>query len=163
MNKETTGSTTPASLGFKEPDSRIAPLGGEYVARIANTTAVDDQRINVGYTSTGLKGAGIRQYEYASAETISSCRLQLEALFWCAVDAKEQMIIAGMDEHHIYERSKAITDKAATLGLFDKYRLIERRVINSDKELVCPLCLEPISANGFLNRLPQATGRNDMT
>ena len=155
----------PDKYGFKPPTSRIAPLGGQYVARIANTTAETDERINIGYTSTGLKGAGIRLYEYADIGTLGTTRIQLEAVFWHAVDAVEKMLDAGMTEDQIRIRRAAILDQAAQLGLLDYAQLEEARIINADREVVCPLCLEPISVAGFLSRLPQASGRerHDLT
>jgi hypothetical protein len=86
----------PDKLGLNPPTSRKAPLGGHYAARIANTTSESDARINVGFTSTGLKGAGIRLYEYADTATLGTTRFQLEAVFWHAVDADEKMLTAGM-------------------------------------------------------------------
>lgn len=155
----------PFERGYTEACSRRSPLGGQFVARIANTTATGDKRINTGYTTKGLKGAGIRQYEYAPISIIKQCRIQLEALFWCCVDADEKMLRAGMSIENISIRRSAITDKAKQLNLIDKDLLIQSRIINEDNELICPLCKEPISSAGFLSRLPQATGRerHDLT
>jgi hypothetical protein len=155
----------PDQYGFTPPTSRTAPLGGQYAARIANTTSANDERINVGFTSTGLKGAGIRLYEYADLGTLGTTRIQLEAVFWHAVDAVEKMLTAGMTEDEIRQRRSAVLDNAASLGLLDYDQLVEARIVNADRELVCPLCLEPISAAGFLSRLPQASGRerHDLT
>ena len=33
------------------------------------------------------------------------------------------------------------------------------RILNNDKKTICPLCLRPLSANGFFSRLEQAVGR----
>lgn len=155
----------PIENGFSVPTSRKAPLGGQYVARIANTTASGDARINHGYTSTGLKGAGIRLYEYAPNVVINQCRVQLEALFWHAADAKEAMIAEGMSEHAIAERSKFICENASKAGLLDYAQLQEARTLNHNKELVCPLCLQRLSAKGFISRMSQASGRerHDLT
>lgn len=155
----------PDALGYSEPNSRQAPLGGEYVARIANTTAAGDQRINRGYTTTGLKGAGIRLYEYAPNDIIAQCRIQLEAIFWCAVDAAEEMAAAGMSPDGVRLRRQIILQKANDEGLFEKEKLKETRLINEAGELVCPLCMDRVSAAGFLNRLAQAAGRerHDLT
>ena len=155
----------PDDYGFTVPNSRTQPLGGHYVARIANTTSANDERINVGYTTTGLKGAGIRLYEYASLETINHCRVQLEAVFWCAVDAEDTMLDAGMDAVSVAERKKISHAKADGEGLLDWDLLAENRILNHDKELVCPLCLEQLSARGFISRLVQAAGRerHDLT
>lgn len=147
------------------PISRQPPLGGEFVARIANTTAVGDRRINEGYTTTGLKGAGIRLYEYADIQTLRDTRLQLEALFWHTVDYEEKMILAGMRPEEISARRSSVIADAAGKGFLDYHQLIHNRILNAEKELVCPLCLEPISSAGFLKRLPQASGRerHDLT
>lgn len=155
----------PDKLGLKEPTSRTGPLGGHYVARIANTTAAGDQRINVGYTSTGLKGAGIRLYEYASNETTTHCRVQLESIFWCAADATDAMIAEGMSKSDISQRVKIVQEKAQSLGLLDFDILEKNRVLNANRELICPLCRDRISAKGFVNRLAQASGRerHDLT
>ena len=80
----------PGDKGWQPAVRRTAPLGGQYVARISATTATDDgDRIIQGFTTTLIKGAGIRVYEYASRSTIASCRLQLEALYWLCGDALE--------------------------------------------------------------------------
>lgn len=155
----------PEDHGFSTPNSRTHPLGGHYVARIANTTSSNDERINVGYTTTGLKGAGIRLYEYAPAETANHCRTQLESVFWCAVDAKETMLEAGMKAADIEKRKQIVHEKASGDGLLDWDLLAENRILNDEKELVCPLCLEQLSARGFISRLVQAAGRerHDLT
>ncbi len=155
----------PDQNGFTPPTSRSAPLNGQYVARIANTTSVADERINIGYTSTGLKGAGIRLYEYADLGTLHTTRIQLEAVFWHAVDAVEKMLAAGMTDNEIRIRRASVLDHAAKRGLLDYAQLEEARIINAEREVVCPLCLEPISVAGFLSRLPQASGRerHDLT
>lgn len=155
----------PEQRGYTEPNSRVSPLGGEYVARIANTTAAGDERINRGYTSTGLKGAGIRLFEYAPNNIIAQCRTQLEAIFWCAVDALEEMVAAGMTPEDVAARRNAALEAAESQGLFDKAKLRETRLINDNDELICPLCMDRVSAAGFLNRLAQAAGRerHDLT
>ena len=155
----------PDQYEFKPPSSRTTPLGGDFAARIANTTSKSDARINLGFTSTGLKGAGIRLYEYADIDTLRTTRIQLEAVFWHAVDAEEKMLTAGMSEDEIRRRRAAKLDEATQLGLLDYAKLIEARILNDAQELVCPLCLEPISAAGFLSKLPQASGRerHDLT
>ncbi|MGJ5620805.1 BstXI family restriction endonuclease [Sulfitobacter sp. MF3-043] len=155
----------PENYGYREPNSRTSPLNGQYAARIANTTADSDKRINRGYTNSGLKGAGIRLYEYADTKALDETRLQLEAAFWHTVDANEKMLSAGMLQEDIDCRSKAILDRSKELGLLSYDDLIGARILNAAKELVCPLCLEPISAAGMLSRLPQASGRerHDLT
>ncbi|WBL32070.1 BstXI family restriction endonuclease [Sinirhodobacter sp. HNIBRBA609] len=155
----------PEERGFIPPSSRTSPLGGQFAARIANTTSANDERINIGYTTSGLKGAGIRLYEYADTDNLRTTRVQLEAVFWHAVDAEEKMLGAGMSQNDISVRRAAKIDEAKNLGLLDYARLEEARILNAARELVCPLCLEPISAAGFLSRLPQASGRerHDLT
>ena len=155
---------SPTRYGFLEAQKRINPMGGQYVARIANTTSNNDEKIYKGFTTSGLKGAGIRLYEYADNKTIKYCRDQLEAMFWHAIDAKEQML-AYMSADDIAARKAAAIAKAEKNGLLDYKRLINERILNKKNELVCPLCLEPVSAAGFMTRLPQATGRerHDLT
>ena len=69
----------PETRGWKPATSRVNPLGGEYVARVHGTTAagVEGEKIAHGFTTTGMKGAGIRVYEYANSETTKACRIQL--------------------------------------------------------------------------------------
>jgi len=149
----------PSSKGWKEAISRENPLGGKFVSRIANTTSKKDERINKGFTTSSLKGAGIRQYEYADLETINSCRTQLEALFWLCSDA-EEVVSSFMDLSEIKERKKAIIKKTSLDGLLDEDRLAKQRILNEQKYTICPLCTKEISANGFLRRLDQPEGRN---
>ena len=155
----------PDKLNYGVPKNRTAPLEGHYVARIADTTALSDKRINHGYTSTDLKGAGIRQFEYACKKTIQHCRTQLEALFWLCVDAETRMESAGMSPRDFSFRKSVQQLEAKNLGLFDVGKLQRARIVNDRCELVCPLCLEKISAAGFLSRLSQPTGRerHDLT
>ena len=94
----------PQTKGLKIPTSRTAPLGGEYVARVPSTTSENVEKITHGYSTSGLKGAGIRVYEYASSETIKNCRLQLEYLYWNCFDSMEVSINAGMTKEYIILR-----------------------------------------------------------
>lgn len=155
----------PGSHKLTIPNSRTAPLGGQYAARIANTTASGDKRINHGYTESKLKGAGIRQYEYAPQGTIKLCRIQLEALFWLSPDSVEATVQAGLAIPKAEARKKVALENATRDHLLDYDKLMENRIINKDHELVCPLCLETVSSFGFLNRLTQAAGRerHDLT
>ena len=155
----------PKKLGLKEPDSRKGSLGGDFVARIANTTSSKDKRINVGYTSTGLKGAGIRQYEYADSETIKNCRVQLEWLFWSSLNSEEAMLESGMEKKEIALRKELNKKDASEANLIDRDTLYENNIIDEDLHTICPLCREKINAEGFLSRLSQATGRekHDLT
>ena len=150
---------------LRVPTGRGEPLGGHYVARIANTTAEADERINVGYTSSGLKGAGIRLYEYAPLPVIQSARCQLEALFWLAEDSVQTCIEVGLSENDVAIRRKAALATAADKGLLDYQALRDSRTIDKEYKLVCPLCLKRISSLGFLNRMEQAAGRerHDLT
>lgn len=132
----------PQQHGLRVPSSRTAPLGGHYVARIANTTADADERINHGYTSTGLKGAGIRLYEYAPLGVIQTARIQLEALFWLADDSVQTCIEVGMTKGDVDQRRKHALDDAANKGLLDYDALREARTIDQDNKLVCPLCVD---------------------
>jgi len=143
-------------------------LGGEYVARIAATTSSPGERSNkiyMGYTTTQSKGAGIRLYEYASIETIKNVRLQMEAIFWMTTDADIVMEQTGMTALDIQERKEGIFLEANKLGLLDETKLIQNRIINNNRNTVCPLCLEEISTSGFITRMAQAEGRevHDLT
>ncbi|MBS0483212.1 MAG: BstXI family restriction endonuclease [Proteobacteria bacterium] len=155
----------PEQAGLTAPTSRITPLGGSYVARVANTTAEGDERINRGYTSTGLKGAGIRLYEYAPTAVIQSARVQLEALFWLAEDAVQTCVEVGMEEAAVAERRAAALALAKKTGLLDYQALRDARTIDASDKLVCPLCLERLSSLGFMSRMGQAAGRerHDLT
>lgn len=155
----------PSKYNFIPATARSKPLGGHYVARIANTTSEIDKRINEGYTSSGMKGAGIRLYEYCDIKGLEETRLQLEAIFWHAVDANEKMLDAGMQQSDIDLRKTTKLKSAETKGLLNYNKLIDARILNKQKELVCPLCLQPFSAAGMLSRLAQPTGRerHDLT
>jgi len=64
----------PEMLHWESAQSRKAPLGGKYVARVPATTAINDgDKVVRGFTTSRSKGAGIRLYEYASKETIQKC------------------------------------------------------------------------------------------
>jgi hypothetical protein len=151
--------------GLSVPTSRTNPLGGQYVARVANTTAAGDERINRGYTTTGLKGAGIRLYEYAPTDIIQSARCQLEALFWLADDSIQTCVEVGMSKADVTRRRDAVLTAAAEKGFLDYQALQDARTIDADHKLVCPLCLERISSLGFMSRMEQAAGRerHDLT
>jgi hypothetical protein len=140
--------------------SRINPLGGQYVARVPSTTSKTDEKIIHGYSTSGLKGAGIRIYEYASSKRIKDCQKQLEYLYWCCIDSTEVSIKAGMSKEEIEVRKAGITKLCEENGLRDIERLRKARIIDNENHSVCPLCLEKLSANGFLNRLKQAVGRD---
>jgi hypothetical protein len=151
----------PEKLGWIPAQSRIAPLGGHYVARIPATTArAHGEKINRGFTSTSGKGAGIRLYEYASTSVIASCRLQLEAIFWLCFNSVETVSSNGMSREAAEHRKKTILNNCRQLNLLDIEQLTQARILNNRGNTVCPLCLDELSGTGFLNRLIQAEGRD---
>lgn len=158
-------SMPPQSLGWQPATQRCPPLGGQYVARIAGTTRQSDSRINLGFTKSRSKGAGIRVYEYASSTTIATCRIQLEALFWHAFDSVQVCESFGMTNADARERKQRIIDQADQQSLLDFSKLDAARIVNAQRHLVCPLCLRELSAKGFFTRLEQAEGRevHDLT
>ena len=150
----------PDALKWKAAQSRLDPLGGQFIARISATTAADNgAKINHGFTSTTNKGAGIRVYEYASEKTISDCRYQLEALFWLCHDADIVSVQNGMTAKESAQRKAAILEHCQNEKLFDKSKLSEARIINKSGRTICPLCLEKLSGQGFFSRMEQAEGR----
>ncbi len=149
----------PETMGWKTATSRETPLGGEYVARISANTAQNGDKINRGFTTKKDKGAGIRVYEYASSVSIEAVRLQLETLFWLCHDADEVVIKNGMRREDAELRKAAQLESAAAQGLLDMKGFMELRVVDSEGETVCPLCLEKLPANGFFQRVKQAKGR----
>lgn len=156
----------PESLGWTPATSRVEPLGGQFVARVSATTALENgARILQGFTTTTGKGAGIRVYEYASIETIQRCRLQLEALFWLCPDAQTVVLANGLSKADVKKREQAILEECKEAGLLDTDKLISARVLNSVQHTTCPLCLEELSATGFFSRMEQALGRevHDLT
>ena len=136
----------PGNFGWTVATSRIAPLGGQYVARVANTTSAGDERVNHGFTTNASKGAGVRVYEYASTETIELSRAQLEAIFWHADDAVDACAEFGMPREDAEARRDHALSAANDLGLLDKARLRSIRAINEADKLTCPLCLDELSA-----------------
>lgn len=163
----------PAQYNWEEPKKRAenptTDLGGQYVARIAATTSLNGNRstkIYKGYTGgTPGKGAGIRLYEYADEQTIKDVRIQLEAIFWKTRDANEVMLGAGMSQLDIDNRRSFNSKLANSKKLLDTSLLQQTRIINDHGITICPLCLEEISAAGFITRMPQAEGRevHDLT
>ena len=156
----------PIALGWTAASSRKSPLNGQYTARVAATTAIDGgNRINEGFTTSQLKGAGIRLFEYASKRTITDCRLQLEALYWLCKNSLESVVEYGM----ILESARLRKDIAMRLagdnGFLDLKHLQRSRLVNSKGMAICPLCLEELSAADFFSRLEQAEGRevHDLT
>lgn len=151
----------PETKGWKPATSRINPLGGEYVARVHGTTAagVEGEKIAHGFTTTGMKGAGIRVYEYANSETTKACRIQLTAAFWMRYNSIEAACEFGMTKEDAEKRKAHDLKTAEDAGLLDYERLISARIINDSHITICPLCLEPLDAFGFFNRKAQAQGR----
>jgi hypothetical protein len=156
----------PRKMGWKAASSRTKQLRGNFVARIAGTTAQEQgERINLGYTSTGCKGAGIRLFEYASSNTIQRCRIQLEALYWNCADSVEAAVKFGMSKNEAVERKIFCNELAKQSELFDRAELAKQRLVNEDGFTICPLCLEPLLSVGFFSRIAQAEGRevHDLT
>ncbi len=150
----------PVALGWTSAIQRKNPLGGQYVARVpATTAAVNGEKVNLGFTQTGMKGAGIRVYEYASSTTIDYCRQQLEALFWMCRDSDAVAITNGMTAEQVAERKSANLSLCQQNGLLDIGQLIQARTLNRAGYTICPLCLDELSGQGFFNRLEQAEGR----
>lgn len=149
----------PDERGLKPAISRVAPLGGSYVARVPGTTSQGQEKILRGYTATSLKGAGIRVYEYASREIFRKCAFQLEFIYWKCIDSKETSIQAGMTSQEVERRIDFITNVVQSFNLDDSKLLIENRILNQNGNTICPLCLQPLSAKGFFSRLEQAEGR----
>lgn len=150
----------PENLSWVPASKRVAPLGGNYVARVPATTATTGgNKIVRGFTETTNKGAGIRIFEYASSEVIKLCQLQLEELFWLCFDSSEVMLKNGMSLSDIKSRKDFILSDCQKKGLLDYNELINARLINKNKVTVCPLCFETLSANGFLSRMEQTLGR----
>lgn len=155
----------PKDQKLQPANSRTSPLGGKYVARVPATTASKDQKIRHGFTTSSLKGAGIRVYEYASKKRITDCQLQLEYIFWKCKDSIELLVEEGMTKEQAEERREHIFEVVKDLELDDNKKLATVRILNKEGNTVCPLCLEEISAEGFFNKVKQAAGRevSDLT
>ena len=155
----------PDERGWCVATSRIAPLGGEYVARVASTTRGNDERLNRGFTTTDSKGAGVRVYEYASSGTIELCRAQLEAIFWHADDAVQACVEFGMGEADAFARMEHAIHVASELALLDRARLRDIKALDAENHMICPLCKLELSARGFFTKVEQAEGRevHDLT
>jgi len=150
----------PEKLGWKPAKSRNAPLSGHYVARVPATTAIKNSgKIICGFNTKSNKGAGIRFYEYASLQTINEVRTQLEAVYWLAYDSVEATVQNGMTKDDADTRMTDILSKSEELGLLDYDRLRKARVIDKDRQAVCPLCKEKLSAASFYSRMAQVSGR----
>ena len=150
----------PNNFGWRPAQQRVMPLGGQFVARVPATTAIaDGAKINLGFTATAMKGAGIRQYEYATAETVKNCRIQLEAEYWLCYDSIDAAVDFGIGFDDAMTRKEYALQLAQDRDLLDFDKLIGARILNENHETVCPLCLERLSGFGFFNRLAQAEGR----
>lgn len=150
----------PVKLKWKPASNRTRPLGGQYLARIPATTATDGgDKIIRGFSDTSGKGAGIRVYEYASANINNLCRLQLETLYWLCEDAETVASQNGMSATDAVQRKNIILSICSEKGLLDFERLIASRALNKKRKTICPLCLEELSGNGFFSRMQQAKGR----
>ena len=102
---------------------------------------------------------GIREYEYASKETIDNCRLQLAYLYWKSNHAIEEAVKSGMSLSDASTHKEWCQIECEKRSLIDKKLLIQNHFINSDEKLVCPLCLETMDASAFYSRVVQAEGR----
>ena len=161
MKQENNGINTILSKKKLKPAvRRIKPLGGEFVARVPATTAIENgEKITYGFNETKNKGAGIRAYEYASTDMIQKTRLQLESIFWHCKDSLDVVVEYGMKLNEANERRNYIIGKADSEHLCDYEKLFTARIINKNKITICPLCLDEISGKGFFTRLEQAEGR----
>jgi hypothetical protein len=150
----------PLTLKWTAAQSRKAPLGGNFVARVPATTATDGgEKIIHGFTTTSGKGAGIRLYEYASLATINKCRLQLEAIYWLCFDSIEVALQNGMTDENAQHRKRAILEICKEEGLLDYAKLKAARILNPAGITICPLCLEQLAGKGFFSRMAQPEGR----
>lgn len=150
----------PIDNGLSAAQSRDTPLGGEFVSRVASTTSENRNRENHGYTTSGMKGAGIRVYEYASKDTIDLTRVQLEYLFWSCYDSIDECVKYGMSREDALLRKEYNRTVADEDGLTETQRLVDNRMINNAEYTVCPLCLEQLSSQGFFEKVAQAEGRS---
>lgn len=150
----------PEKLKFSPAKKRIAPLGGEFVARIPALTAKENnKKILLGFNKTKLKGAGIRAYEYADNQTLKLTVIQLESIFWLCKDSIEVVVKYGMTKDNAEERKRCIIDIAQNNSLLNFDELIRSRILNNSRNTVCPLCLEELSSVGFFTKMEQAEGR----
>jgi urease accessory protein UreE len=151
----------PSALDWQPAISRIAPLGGTFVARIAATTSNGVDAIREGFTTSASRGAGIRVYEYAPKATVELARLQLEVLLWRCADANEVFERGDMTATQISQRAAwhQSQEEAAGVDLTDLARLRSIRALDDAGHTVCPLCLKRMSAQAFADKVQQAAGR----
>jgi hypothetical protein len=148
----------PQNLNWLPATSRLAPVGGQYIARVPNTTNENDRQEFHGFIDNGSggKGAGIRFFEYASPETLTATRYQLSYLIWHTAGIEDVAVEHGCGS--IAESRQHVVDYCEHHGLADHVRLSEVRVMRDDLT-VCPLCLQPMLATDFVDRLDQQAGR----
>ena len=149
----------PILKGWKPASSRQNPLRGQYVARIPATTSEGESKIIEGFTTSQMKGAGIRVYEYADDSTIKACKIQLEYLFWSCKDIDILIKQKGLDREQVNKRISFIKAEAKKMKLDEHEILVRARIVDNDGYTICPLCLKHISAIGFCDRIQQAEGR----
>jgi len=155
----------PALRGWLPANNRAESLLGQYVARVAATTSTNGEKISHGFNTTGMKGAGIRLFEYATTDSINECRIQLEAIFWLCHDSIQSAIEFLMPEEQALQRKQYCLDAATESNLLDFELLKKARILDENHITICPFCLEKLSSYGFFNRLVQSTGRevHDLT
>lgn len=153
------GEVLPNGKVLEAPTSRTAPIGGTLLARMHSTTSESDTRMHIGYNEKSLRGAGIRVYEYASSETISRARTQLESYFWLSERSVEAVVDEGMSHADAVKRRDSVLATAKEMGLLDYQKLREMRILDAENVTICPLCLERIPASLFFKRGEQAEGR----
>jgi hypothetical protein len=148
----------PLALGLVHARSRTNPLGGQYIARVADTTSATDTQIFEGYISkeTGGKGAGIRFFEYASPTDLLRTRYQLSYLAWHSEGILD--VCLSHDCKLVNESRDHVIKYCHDNGLASIDQLEQARIIRNNKT-VCPLCLEPMKAEDFVSKLGQAEGR----
>ena len=147
----------PEGRGWTPATSREAPLGGQYIARVPNTTSKTHNSIFRGFTGGGgAQGAGIRFFEYASGKTIEQTRYQLAYLAWRTEGMEELARESGVKDP---SKGKRHVDKYCEAnGLATQTGLEEARLVVGSST-VCPLCLKPIEAAELASRIEQAAGR----
>lgn len=149
----------PPLAGWTAASSRKAPLKGQYVARIPATTAEGEGKIIEGYSTTAMKGAGIRVYEYAASDIINKCKSQLEYLFWSCYDIESFITAEGLSLSDVKQHILELTESLKAQNLLDTARLMANRIIDKDGYTICPFCLERMSASSFCTKIQQAEGR----
>ncbi len=111
-----------------------------------------------GFNKTRARERASRVYEYAGAETIAKCRDQLEALFWLCSDAEGVVVANGMDLADARTESSGI-EKGSPRQATSTSTAVKSRCQMPKVILICPLCLQELSAQGFFSRMEQAEDR----